>query len=107
MRLTEEQRATIKRLYAEGMKEQQIARHLGMTKTTVYYWCGRKEQMIRSAVERYRNKPQEEKRKDYQRHKAYYAKYFKDRYKSDEVFREKVKKRCRECNKRRYVPKKG
>jgi len=107
MKLTEEQIEEIQRQFALGIKPYVIAKNLGLCYNTTYYWCGNRKKMIRNAVERYKRKSPEEKKKDYEKNKEYYAKYFKERYKYDVKFREKHKALCRVNSRKNYVPKKG
>jgi len=99
MILTQEQINKIQELGKKGKFAAEIGRIMNLNKTTVAYWLSNREKVKKSNIERYKNKSPQEKRMIYESQKEYQREYHKNRYWSDEVFREKCKKLAREYKK--------
>lgn len=101
MKITKEQIELIKKLSNEGKKQKDIASELNINISVVNYWSSTRESKIKRNIE-YQNKLSREKKKEiYRKQYPYRKKYFLDRYKNDEEFRDKVKDRAREYQRRK------
>jgi hypothetical protein len=95
MKLTKEQIELIKKLYSEGKKQIEIVKEMNLPQSQVNYWTTSRESKIERMVKYNRNLSKEKKREIYLKQYPYRKKYFLDRYKNDEEFRNKVKERSR------------
>ena len=97
MRITKEQVVEMKKLMENGKKYSEIAKQMEISPVVVAYHLDKKYKIkLIERARKYRDKmSDEEKKRIYESQKDYRKKYFKDRYHSDEEFREKHKERCR------------
>jgi len=103
MRITKEQISEMKKLSKSGKKYSEIAKQMNISPVVVaYHLDGKYKIKLIERARKYRDKmSDEEKKRIYESQKEYRKQYFKDRYHSDEEFREKHKARCR---KNIYIP---
>lgn len=94
-KITEEQKELMAKYLAEGMTILDVSKKLGISTTSVRYWTGEREIMIKREQERVNKMTPEKKQERYNKHKEYFRGYFYDRYHNDPEFREKHKARCR------------
>jgi len=95
MKLTEENKQKIQELYLQGVKIREIAKVVGITPQGVGYWTGDREAKIKRNIEAYRSLPVYRRRQIYNSQKVYRAAYFKNRYNTNQEFRERHRTRCR------------
>lgn len=98
MKLTEEQIKEIRKLRKEGMLLRQIAGKFKVTSSTIRYYISEKERerVNKTARDCWKNLSNEKKKEIYLKRKKYMKEYQRNKYKNDEVWREKQKKRTRE-----------
>lgn len=97
MRITKEQVIEMKKLSKNGKKYIEISKHMNISPVVVAYHLEEKYKIkLLERARKYRDKMSDnEKKRIYESQKDYRKQYFKDRYHSDEEFREKHKARCR------------
>jgi predicted transcriptional regulator len=95
MKLTKEQIELMKKLFEEGKKQMEIVKELNINQSTVNYWLSIRERRIKKVKEYNKNLSKEKKKEIYRNQYPYRKKYFRDRYRKDEEFRNKVKERAR------------
>jgi len=100
MKITKEIRNKIKELRDQGKRVCDIQKELGMQQSQVSYYFNDKSRLkrIKKAVEYAKQNP----RKITEKYREYQRKYHNKRYKEDETFREKVKRKSREYQKMIY-----
>jgi len=102
--LTKEQIKKIKQEYSEGnITQKELSKKYNVVQQTINYHVNdkEKEKRKRDVMIRYRKLPKTKRREIYESKKEYIARYFKNRYKTDIIFREKHKERVREYNKKK------
>lgn len=84
----------IKKLREEGETIQAIANTLNISVGTVSYWLydEKRELLNKERIEKFRNKPLEERQRIYKQRLPYLRNWQKNKYNSDKLFREKKKK---------------
>jgi len=100
-KLSQDQIKRIKELREQGKILREISKELNVAQSTVAYWCGYKDYYRNKRRERYHSLTKEQKRELFEKQKVYQREYRKKRYHEDEDFREKLKKRAREWNRRK------
>lgn len=100
MKLTKEQREDIRKLRAEGLTQQAIAKQFGVSQNCIRYHTltEAKANAIVYQTKRYINFPIEKKKELYLKKKPYLKEYFKRRYHNDEEFRRKQIERVKKIN---------
>ena len=90
------------KLFKEGKNFSQIAKEVGLVKSTVIYHLvpETREKDLKRQVEYFRNLPPKKKREIYLSRKDYVNEWLKKKYKEDKEFREKKLKYSREYYKR-------
>jgi DNA-binding transcriptional ArsR family regulator len=81
----------IKKLHEEGKKNVEIATQLKINRSTVSYHLSDdfKKKRLRQSVEWFKKLPLERRKAIYKKRSPYMTKYHRERYKNDEVFRNK------------------
>ena len=101
MKLSKQQIELIKKLSNEKVSYVEIAKKLNIAPNTVAYWAWSRESRIEYQKNRLKKLSKEKKKEIYKKQYPYRKKYFMDRYNNDEEFRNKVKERARNYQKRR------
>ena len=90
----------IKKMNEEGKKIIQIAKELGISKNTVYYYLDDsfRSKVLKSNTNWFKNLPKERRSFYYQKRKEYLKNYMKNKYQTNEVFRNKQKEKSKKQN---------
>jgi hypothetical protein len=104
MKLSQNQIKEIKRLSLEGKKQFEISKILNIVPSRVDYWSNDevRKKRINKSNEHFKNLTKEQRSNYYKSRKEYLKNYMRNRYQTDETFREKVKARQREYERRSY-----
>ena len=100
-KLSKEQIESIKKLSNEGKRQFEIVKELNIPQTIVNYWVSSRERQINYSKNRVKSLSKKERQEIYKRQYPYRKKYFMERYKNDEEFRNKVKERMKLYQRRR------
>jgi len=105
MVISEELREKIRKMRSEGKTYREIAEEVGVTETTVSYWCNEKvrQRMIENARRRWMSKSKEERRayaKKYRENRERYN-YIMARYYWKKLSPEQREELLNECEKKR------
>jgi predicted transcriptional regulator len=101
MKVNKQTLELMKIMKEEGKKQIEIAKELNLSlKQTNYWLSGKREVMIKKAVERFRGMSESKKSKYYKSRRVYLREYMRKRYAEDPIFREKIKQRAREWQKK-------
>lgn len=95
-KLTKEQVEKIKELLKNQVTQVEIAKMFGVSQKTVSYWSNndlKRKAISKKQIESFRKKPLDKRREIYKKRLPYLREYFRKRYGSDSLFREKVKLR--------------
>ena len=81
----------LKQLFADGKKKVEIAKELGIARSTVHYYLDEdyKKLKLKQSVEWFKKLPLERRRTYYAKRLPYMTKYQREHYQKDEVFRNK------------------
>jgi len=103
MRITNKQIKEIEKLGKEGKKQSEVANILKINVSTVWYHIDpeRKKKKIQEQIDYFRSKSLKERQRVYKQKTDYLREYMKKRYKTDEDFRERMKQRSRDYQKRK------
>ena len=103
MKLTNKQIEEIRKLREKKVKLVEIAIRFNITPPTVLYYTDEayRQRTINKTIERFRSKTKEERSKIYKQRLPYMKKYYRERYNSDEEFRDKQLKRVAEYQKKK------
>jgi len=93
----------MRRLRVRGETFEEIAQKVGVSKPTVFYHLDKsyRKKMINKSLETFKKKTLKERKEIYKKRLPYIKAYFKKRYWGDEKFRERVKKRAREYQRKK------
>lgn len=106
MKLTNKQIKQMKKLSKEGAKIREIAIKLKVSPSTVCYHVskGMREKRIGQAVELFRNKTLEQRRKVYKRRAEYVKNYQRKKYNEDKIYKRKKQNLSREYYRKHSKP---
>ena len=100
MKLTKEQIKEIKELSKEK-NSYELAKLFNVSQNTIMYWISNRDKQIIRNKNYVKNLSKERKHKLYLRQKEYQKIYFMNRYRTNEVFRNKVKERAKEYKRKK------
>lgn len=92
MKLSKEQIELIRKLDLEGKKQVEIAKELGCSQSIVNYWLksqDERKELINNQVNYFRNLPLTKRQEIYKRRLNYIKNYLRNKYQTNEVFRNK------------------
>ena len=104
MKLTKQQIIEIEKLNKQGIKLREIAKQFGLNVSTISYHLN-KEVRLKQIMDYFNKKSLEEKRAIYRKRKDYINNWIKNKYATDEIYREKVKQRSKNWYKRTHEAK--
>lgn len=108
MKITNKQKKQIQQLKKLGLTSYEVSQKLEIPQSIIWYWWSEetRKTRIEGAKRYYKNLPKEKKKQIARRYSSYISSYMKDRYNTDEVFREKIKERSREYQRRKSLERK-